>query len=248
MMSEARPSEPRAPRVATYATRVEQIIPLSPRVKGFALKFSDPNGFHFQAGQYVQALVPIDGKILRRPYSIASAPFSPDRIELCITHVQGGPASTFFHQLQGGEPLDVLGPIGRFTMPEELPRDVVFIATGSGIAPLRSMLRDRLRRGAARTLYVIFGNRYTEDILYKGEWEMLEKEHPHFHCLLTLSRAGAEWPGEKGYVQTKITPFVPNPLEKDYYICGLNKMIIDVQATLQSLGVPKEQIHYERYD
>lgn len=187
-------------------------------------------------------------KPLRRAYSISSPPSHGDVFDLCVTHVEGGTVSTFIHKLKIGDTVDVLGPLGRFTLPDPLPRDVVFIATGSGIAPFRSMIFDQLVRLTPRSLYLIFGNRYADDILYKEEWPALTQAHPNFKLLHTLSRPGPEWNGEKGYVQEKIEKFIPDRAQKDFYICGLNAMITQVQARLIGLGVPVEQVHYERYD
>jgi ferredoxin-NADP reductase len=139
-----------------------------------------------------------------------------------------------------------MGPLGKFSVPET-PNDLVFIATGSGIAPFRSMMGDLFAKNTSKNIYLIFGNRYDDDILYKDEWENLQKNKKNFKAYLTLSRP-EKWTGPKGYVQEGIEKFIPDPKKKDFLICGLTKMINDVQDKLLSLGVPKEQIHYERYD
>jgi ferredoxin-NADP reductase len=138
-----------------------------------------------------------------------------------------------------------MGPLGKFTLPEPLQRDPVFIATGSGIAPFRSMIGDLFANNTTRNVYLIFGNRYDNDIIYQNEWEKLAKDKPNFKHYLTLSRPD-KWTGPKGYVQDGIEKFVPKPAEKDFFICGLNNMITDVQNKLLSLGVPKEQLRSSR--
>jgi len=237
-----------SPRVATRKTVIEKITILSPRVKNLRFKFSEPEPFHFLAGQYVQVIDPAGPKPIRRSYSIASPPLRSDSFDLCVTHVEGGPVSSFIHQLKEGDSVDTMGPLGKFILPETLPRDTVFIATGTGIAPFRSMLLDQLERKTSHSLYLLFGNRFEEDILYCDEWESLKRLHPNFFNLWTLSRPAVSWSGEKGYVQEKIQSFIPDPALKDFYLCGLNAMIVQVQEKLASLGVPKEQVHYERYD
>ncbi len=232
----------------TYETTVVESKIVTPR--NIHLRFQLPKGkeMHFKAGQFVQIFVPQPDKPRRTSYSIASSPQHPDYFELCVTHVEGGKSSTFLHHLKVGDKVTAMGPLGKFTQPEPLPRDVVYIATGSGIAPMRSMIYDEIHRKTSRKMYLLFGNRFDDDIIYQKDWEELAKQNPTFKVFFTLSRPSDQWKGSKGYVQEKIAEFVPDPKSKDFYICGLSKMINDVQDKLLSLGVPKEQIHYEKYD
>jgi CDP-4-dehydro-6-deoxyglucose reductase len=94
----------------------------------------------------------------------------------------------------------------------------------------------------------VFGNRYEHDIIYRQEFEGLSARNDNFKHLFTLSQADSNWKGKRGYVQDAVPEFVSDPATKDFYVCGLKKMIEGVVEKLMSLGVPKEQIHYERYD
>jgi ferredoxin-NADP reductase len=232
----------------TYLTRVEEARTLAPRVKNIRFRLEDGKAMDFQAGQFVQMFIPQPDKVRRTSYSIASPPKHRDFFELCVTLVDGGKSSTFLHGLNPGDTVQAMGPLGRFTLPEPLPRDIVFIATGSGIAPFRSMIHDLVDKRTSRKIYLVFGNRFIEDILYRDEWEALARQHPEFQALFTLSRGQPEWTGPRGYVQDQIDKFVPDPLHKDYYICGLVKMIEGVSDKLKALGVPPERINFERYD
>jgi len=231
----------------TYETTIEVIELITPR--NVHVRFQLPPGkeLRFKAGQFVQVFVPQDGKSRRTSYSIASSPKYTTFFELCVTKVDGGRSSTYIHSLKKGDHVTVMGPLGLFTLPDPLPRDPVFIATGSGIAPFRSMINDLLDKNTPKELYLLFGNRYDDDILYQKEWQALSNKYKNFRLLLTLSRPQA-WTGPKGYVGDKIAEFVPKPKEKDFYICGLSNMINTVQEKLLSLGVPQSQIHYEKYD
>lgn len=231
-----------------YETSVEVAQLVTPR--NIHLRFRLPAGktMRFKEGQFVQVFVPQPDKPRRTSYSIASPSDYSDFFELCVTKVEGGKSSTFLHSLKVGDHVTVMGPMGKFTLPEPIPRDLVFVATGSGIAPFRSMINHILPRGIAKTIYLIFGNRYDNDIIYRQEWEDLGSKYANFKPLFTLSRPTDAWKGEKGYVQEKIEKFIPDLIKKDYYICGLSNMINAVQEKLLSLGVAKEQIHYEKYD
>jgi ferredoxin-NADP reductase len=233
----------------TFHAVVDRIESLTPRNKGFHFKLPNGKTMPFKPGQFVQVFIPIENdKVRRTSYSIASPPRQLDGFELCVTLVDGGKSSGFLHSLQPGTTVDVMGPLGKFTLPDPITRDIVFIATGSGIAPFRSMIGNLMDRKTNRNLYLIFGNRFDGDIIYKDELEELSKTHPNFKVLFTLSKPTAAWKGKKGYVQEQVADFIPEPAKKDFYICGLSKMISDVEAKLISLGVPKEQIHFERYD
>lgn len=241
-------STERARTFETYEATLAKIEFLTPRVKG--LRFQLPEGklIHFRAGQFVQMFIPTPEKVRRTSYSVASPPFDKDHVDLCVTLVRDGVSSNYLHGMREGDKIQMMGPLGKFTQPDPLPRDTVFIATGSGVAPFRSMIQERLYKKTERTLYLLFGNRHEHDIIYRKEFEALAANHGNFRTFLTLSQPDSNWPGRKGYVQDCVAEFVPDPASKDYYICGLVKMIDAVVAKLLSLGVPKEQIHYERYD
>lgn len=247
-MSEPAGVSPRPRPFHEYETRVERIDELTPRVRGVRLRLPPGKRMIFQAGQFVQIFVPRGDDVRRTSYSIASSPTNGHSLELCVTRVEKGASSHFLHGLKTGDRVRALGPLGRFVLPPAPPRDLVFVATGSGIAPFRSMIRFLFDKGTRRNVYLVFGNRFEEDIIYRSEWEALARERPDFHPRLTLSRPGSAWSGAHGYVQDQIARFVPEPKEKDFYICGLREMIDAAADKLTGLGVPAGRIHFERYD
>ncbi|MCG3204749.1 MAG: Phenol hydroxylase P5 protein [Elusimicrobia bacterium] len=232
----------------TYETTVEEATLVTPRNIHLRFRLPDGKSIQFKSGQFVQVFVPQPDKPRRTSYSIASAPQNHEFIELCVTLVEGGKSSSYLHSLKPGNKVTFMGPLGKFIQPDPLPRDVVYIATGSGIAPFRSMIYDQLSKKTTKNMYLIFGNRFDDDTIYKSDWEKVASLHKNFTPLFTLSRPTEKWKGEKGYVQEKIQGFVPNLTDKDFYICGLSPMINAVQEKLISLGVPSSQIHFEKYD
>jgi CDP-4-dehydro-6-deoxyglucose reductase, E3 len=237
-----------SPSIPTYDATLTRIEDLTPRVK--CIHFDLPPGqkIDFKAGQYAQILIPTPDKVRRTSYSIASPPQQATSLEFCVTAVQQGVASPFLAYFVEGARLQICGPMGRFTAPENLPRDTVFIAAGSGISPFRSIILDQLKRNTPRRIVLIFGNRFEQDIIYRREWEILAKEHPNFRFEFVLSQPLAGWTGRRGYVQDALPEVVDDLRSKDFYVCGLRNMITAVVDRLQSLGVPKDQIFYERYD
>jgi NAD(P)H-flavin reductase len=110
------------------------------------------------------------------------------------------------------------------------------------------MVLDLFRKGFDRSVWLIFGVRHEDEILYEADWRRLEAEHPNFHVVPTISRpTAAERSGEVGYVQTKIAKYVPRIEGKDVFVCGVAPMVKDVTDALLALGFHPKQIKVEKY-
>jgi len=219
---------------------------LSPHVAGLSLSV-DAGAFSFDAGQWINLFVPSAEGMIKRAYSIASAPHDRE-IELAVTRVEGGVVSPVLHALSAGATLAIDGPHGLFTRDAAAKaKPALFVATGTGLSPFRSMWRDAEPQHAPIT--VLFGARTEADILWRDELEALAERDPAFRFEVTLSRPDASWTGRKGYVQTHLASVVPELSEPDVYICGLTKMVSEVRTTLkQTLSYDRKRIHSERYD
>ncbi|MCM8811524.1 MAG: FAD-dependent oxidoreductase [Candidatus Omnitrophica bacterium] len=231
-----------------FDVTLRRIIDLGNETRHFELTFDPGTRIHFTAGQFVAVLCPKDGKLIRRAYSIASPPEEKDHVELIIKLVEGGVVTNWFWSLKEGDRFRVHGPFGKFVLPEQIDFDIVFVATGTGIAPFRSMIRHLLPAGFNKWVWLLFGSRYDKMIPYHKEWVALSRDYPNFIYIPTISRPSAQWPGEVGYVQTKIEKFFPDPAGKRVYICGLNDMIQAVQEVCLKQGFRTEQISFEKYD
>lgn len=226
---------------------------LTPGVRELTFERTDGAPLTFEAGQWVSLDLPMEDGV-RRSYSIASPPDGTARFEIAVTRVDGGPASTFLHSLEPGAVIKVTGPQGFFTRPREKTGPSLFVGTGTGITPLRSMLKDALAKGDDRPLWVLLGARTEEDLLYRDEFDALAAKHPQVSVYYTLSRAAPEWTGRRGYVQTHVRELFTAmaALERGaphVYICGLERMVAGVREVLRKeMGLPREQVHSERYD
>ena len=234
-------------------TTVTQIRALTDTVKHFRFTFAPGGAFGFKAGQFLMLHVPKPGEAspVRRAYSIASPPHDTGAVELVVKRVDGGLASNYLFSLAEGTACAVDGPYGAFVLPTPLPQELIFICTGTGIAPFRAQIHTLFRQGTDATLTLIFGVRYEDEILYADEWRALAAAHPNFRFVPTISRprnTPAPWTGEVGYVQTKVAAHAPAGPEKAVFICGLWDMISAVETTCRELGYTKQQLHYERYD
>ena len=216
--------------------------------RDFELLFDPGKGMRFLPGQFISVVLPTGGKVLRRAYSIASPPQEKEHLLLIVKRVQGGLATGWFWGLKPGDRFRIHGPFGKFILPDPIDFALVFVATGTGVAPFRSMIHSLLRGGFKGKLSLLFGARYDTMIPYHEEWLDLARRHPNFTYLPTVSRPSPDWKGETGYVQAKVQRLLADPARTRVYICGLNEMIQPVQEVCLKAGLRKDQVSYEKYD
>jgi NAD(P)H-flavin reductase len=220
-------------------------------VKEVSLRMVDPPRLEFIAGQYISIEVTEikEGhpRQNNRPYSIASPPEEKEIIKLCVNLVKGGPGSTQIHSLQMGDKLTFLYPLGYFTVNEAATTSLLFVATGTGIAPIKSMVVHLLRSGSRRPMTLYWGLRSEVDFYYQEEFASLAEEYPFFKFFVTLSQPSDAWTGLKG----RVTRLLPNVIETvedlDAYLCGNGEMIKEVRALLIEKGMSRKSVHYEKF-
>jgi ferredoxin-NADP reductase len=235
----------------TFEARVLQSITLSEFTRQLELEVRGVPRFGFVPGQWlsVKANTP-EGEEITRAYSIASPPSENGHIAFCLNRVQDGFMSNYLCNLDEGEQVTFQGPFGDFILRPPL-RDTVFVATGTGIAPFRSMLHWLLQesdRHQGREFWLLFGSRREQDIYYREEFLQLAAKHDNFHFLPTLSRADDRWKGLRGYVQQHLGEIVGMRTDMHAYICGLDKMVEANRDLLKNLGWDRKSIRYEKYD
>jgi ferredoxin-NADP reductase len=226
---------------------------LTPSVRSLVFRTVDGNPVGHLAGQYLDLLVPTGRGIpFKRAYSIASPPDAsrPDRFEIAVTRVEGGPTSEALHALQPGALVEIEGPSGVFLRPaEHRARPALFVATGTGFAPLRAMLAEDVAVAVGPPLVVLFGCRTPADLLWADELHGWQASCPRFRLHVTLSRAPPEWTGLVGYVQRHAHGIARALHGAHAYVCGLSAMVGDVVALLErEAGLPHADVHYEVYD
>ncbi len=235
-----------------YEGLVKKTEPIAPQVNCFLLEIPEVKSFDFKAGQFVTLDLPVGEKRLQRwrSYSIASAPDGSNVLEFCIVRNESGSATKYlFDEVKPGSALRFKGPDGGFVLPDVIDKDLVFICTGTGVAPFRSMIHDLKNSGKShRGIHLIFGTRAESSILYRAEFEELARTVPNFRYDIALSRQ-ADWPGYKGYVhQIYLEKYKDSRADVAFYICGWSNMIDEAVANLLlKLGYDRSQVHYELY-
>jgi NAD(P)H-flavin reductase len=232
--------------VAVLQARLIESHLIAPEVKHFTFDVPEVEQLPYLPGQFVSFSRDFDGKRVTRAYSTASAS-NANRFELCLNRVQDGIFSPWLFTLEPGSTVDMKGPLGYFTWKHPV-RDSILVATGTGIAPFRGMLAAYLGGGGDQAITLVYGVRYEESLLYRREFEELERMHENFRFLPTLSRPDEGWTGLRGHVQTHVLGVLGNRLDMDVYICGLKLMVDDVRARLKEIGLDRKQIVSEKYD
>jgi ferredoxin-NADP reductase len=200
----------------------------------------------FVPGQFLSLTAEITGEPITRAYSIASPP-GGHTFALCANVVSDGRFSPWLFSLKEGDEIDFKGPYGAFILRRPVS-DSIFVATGTGIAPFRSMIYSKVREHPEAQFTLIFGVRHEHGLLYHDEWLSFARELPNFVYRPTLTRPPDQWQGRTGRVQQHIFEFLGDRRDVDVYICGLREMVDDVRAKLKESGLDRKRIIYEKYD
>ena len=229
---------------------VTKIISETDLVKRFFFKVSHEYTFDFKPGQFVMLLLPIESKYQNRSYSIASPPFGDNTFELAIVLNPKGLGTPYlWEKVEIGSAIEVSKPLGKFILQEPIEEDICFIGTGTGIAPLRSMILHIINNNIPyKNIYLIFGNRWEKDILYFKEFKELAEDHKNFNFIPVLSRDNPGWTGKKGYVHEIYQEIFSDKRNASFYMCGWKDMLKDARLNLEKMGYDKKKIRFESYD
>jgi ring-1,2-phenylacetyl-CoA epoxidase subunit PaaE len=209
-------------------------------------------GFGFEPGQYLTLRATVAGHELRRSYSICS----DRRLRVGIRRVDGGAFSTWVHeQLKAGDVIESYPPQGRFVMPgaQTEGRHVLFIAGGSGVTPILSLLTALLEREPQSRATLIYANRRTASTMFKEELEDLKNRFmTRLSLHLIFSREVVDAPLYGGRLDAgKLSAFLAGPVPAasvdEVFVCGPFEMNDQAEAALRGAGIPAERIHIERF-
>lgn len=212
--------------------------------------------FSYKHGQYITLKLPVEGKDERRAYSISSSPVTEKDITIAVKSVDDGVVSRYINnQLKVGDYVEVMPPMGTFTidLDPKSQKHYVLIGGGSGITPLISILKTILATESKSKVTLLYANRNEKSIIYNAQLEKLismYRERLAVHHI--LSQASEEWKGLKGRVNTDFfKEFVSDNIKEDYpvdyFLCGPQGLMKEVENALENLKVHKENIHKESF-
>lgn len=215
----------------------------------FQLTLETDEPVEFKAGQFITLKCDDRMPPAFRAYSIASAPEGKNTLELCIKLVPNGRGTTWLNDQSIETEIPFLGPNGHFVNQTDKSKKILFVATGTGLAPFRSIVQDELNRGNTQEMKILFGVRHEKDIFYEDWLKETAENFDNFSYKITLSRPETtDWSGSKGRVTAALDNMDIDLENTEVYICGLNAMITNVTEILLKKGLPQSAIHSEKYD
>lgn len=231
------------PPVRTLPCRVSSLERLAPDVLKVILRIPPTSDFSFIPGQYVEVIGPGG---MRRSYSLANAGASSKLLELHVREVDGGAMSDYWFNRAGvNDLLRINGPLGTFFLRDVAGFDLFFLATGTGIAPVKAML-EKLphvsEEQQPRSITVIWGGRVESDLY--TDIGALQGGHTF---VPVLSRGGDDWLGRKGYVQNALLDICDDLTSASVYACGSDAMIHASREILLKAGLPKGRFYSDAF-
>jgi ferredoxin-NADP reductase len=221
-------------------------------VKTFRLKNPDggPIPFTFVPGQFLTYTAEIDGKLVRRSYTIASSAAQTAYVETTIKREEPGIFSDYMHdKVKQGDLIEIAAPFGAFTFRGQEADSVVLIGGGVGITPLMAAIRYLFDTAWRGDIFLVYGVQTTEHFIFRDELEYLQRRMPNLHVIATMARAeGTSWMGPQGHVTKELlTQSVPDIIKRRIHLCGPPGMMEAMKKLLATVGVPTEQVKTEAF-
>lgn len=227
--------------IRTLPSKVDAITKLSNDVIELRLRVPPQSNFKYLPGQYINI---IKGDY-KRSYSIANKD-STTGIVLFIKHYQGGKFSTYlFNEAKINDLLRMEGPLGTFFYRKTNKTNIIFLATGTGIAPIKSILENMEQNNVEmkdKNIYLFFGGRTQEDIFWEPQFKNI-----NVHFIPVLSRSENNWNGEKGYLQEALITKKIDLSDSVVYACGSVNMIKDAKEITIKNGLPEELFYSDEF-
>ncbi|HBG27187.1 MAG: oxidoreductase [Planctomycetes bacterium GWF2_41_51] len=239
--------------IREYNCKCAEITDLTYDMKQFRFELVDPGTISFIPGQFMQFLTPVyetNTEEIYRAYSISSDPADKNHIELIIRLVPNGICTTYcFRYLKVGDPVRLNGPYGQFRL-TDTDAPIVFIAGGSGMAPIKCMLHHMKNTGNKRKTTYYFGANKLKDLCCVDLMHQFEKELANFRFVPSVGalEPGENWTGVKGLVTNAIKEDLQDASDGEAYLCGSPGMIDAVIKVLKEKGMSENKIFYDKFE
>lgn len=204
----------------------------------------------FLPGQFLSLLLPVDDAVLTRPYSIASSPEDNELLEICLNEVPGGRGSHYLCSLAPGARVNFTGPWGTFRINQPPAAACVFLADGTGIAPIRPMIRRVLESEPSFPVHLLYRAEDEAHLLYRNELLNWMQRHPRFVFEPILPIPPDEWRGLRGTLKEHVEGrYVTSDADRSrhFYICGVGSVVTQLRDLLRGAGYQRRAVQYEKW-
>jgi len=238
--------------VREYTTTVERITDLNYDTRELRLKLAEGEEINFKAGQYIQFTAPPYGENpepVYRAYSVSSPPSEKNAVETIVRLVPGGICTTYiFEVLAEGDEVSINGPYGEFFL-QDSDAEIIFVAGGSGIAPIKSILHQMAEGKIPRKRTFFYGVNSLKDLYHVETMKQFERDVPDFTYVPSLARPAPEdkWEGETGLVTEVLDRHIKAGRNMEAYLCGSPGMIDVSIEVLKKKGFTEDRIFYDKF-
>jgi ferredoxin-NADP reductase len=204
----------------------------------------------FLPGQFLSLLLPVDGEILTRPYSIASSPEDGDLLEICLNEVPDGRGSHYVCSLASGEQINFTGPWGTFRIDQPPTAECVFLADGTGIAPIRPMIRRVLESESSFPVHLLYSAEDEAHLLYRKEFTEWGRAGSRFVFEPILRMPPDRWTGLFGTLMEHVEArYLSGDTDRSrrFYICGVGMPVTQLRDLLRGAGYQRRAVQYEKW-
>jgi ferredoxin-NADP reductase/DMSO/TMAO reductase YedYZ heme-binding membrane subunit len=234
------------------ALRLAKVFAETPEVRTFRLVAPSGTTLPFQhlPGQFLTLRLNLDGRDVRRSYTIASSPTRTAYCELTIKREEQGYVSRYLHDVvREGATFSVSAPAGRFTFTGAEAKEIVMIAGGVGITPLMAKIRYLTDVAWPGKIHLVYSVKTERDIIFRSELEELQRRFQNLKVEITVTReASAEWTGKRGRLSAAmLLSIVPEIAQSRVHLCGPTEMVEPLKRALHEMGVADEQMKSEAF-
>jgi len=235
------PLEPNPSR-ALYTATVERITAHNADTRSLFLRLRAGCGFAFVPGQFLSLQLPIANGAIR-PYSIASDPETPELLEICFNLVPGGVASRYLFDLAVGAQIHFTGPWGTFTLRDPPGAECVFLADGTGIAPIRPMLHRALAGSVTTPIRLHYRAASLDALLFRPEFEIAQRRCADF-VFEPIVNDSAE-----ALLDSTRVRYVEDDADRTrhFYVCGVGDVVTKLRDLLRTAGYARRAVEYEKW-
>ncbi len=249
-MADSQPAPESGAKRPGRRARVERLLDHNSDTRSLFLHIVDGQPVRFNAGQFISISIPLADETRTRPYTIASSPEDGEPLEICFNRVPGGRGVDYLFERRPGDELVFTGPFGLFTIDQPPDAELVFVAIGTAIAPIRPMIRRLISSGFARPYHLLYCAMDAAHLLYREELERAAREHRNFDLeLVTLPPAS-----EDGEIYERVHAIVERRwIQADagrtrhFFICGVGPGVLRIRDLLRGSGYERRSVKYEQW-